>query len=375
MTRPRSIPALFLALLGTSFVAQAEPSIECKSGKVDVLAGTLARAGMRYSTATEMLVSAPATPPGWTVHHCNADGVTFSRQDPDAKVFLTAIATGVLIAPWSDEQAFAERVRQIVEKSDPRLQHVKIVDVKSTTVDRRPCIDVRRSGTVDAPQTPDGKSSGTLVTREFLRACHLRDARGPEAAVMIVFKAVGLRDMPGFDDASQAFADGVTLPPWMQAHAAAEGVDARSQETHRATEVRVMPPRRAVDPNAVPRPPRLAAADSSCRPEYPPAAIRAMAQGRTVMSFDVDAAGQVTQSTIVQASGPTREHRMLDTSAAAALSRCRIDPARDSDGHPVPGSFAVTYDWKIDASPPAAGAASATGSPTTRSLDASSPAR
>jgi TonB family protein len=130
--------------------------------------------------------------------------------------------------------------------------------------------------------------------------------------------------------------------PLDQARAAVAAFDAHAT---RVSTVALSAPR---PPDAVPRPPRVIAVDVSCRPEYPPAAIRARAQGQTVVSMSVDATGHVTQATVVQASGPTREHQMLDTAAADALSHCQIDPARDGAGQPVDGAFAVTYTWKLD---------------------------
>ena len=89
---------------------------------------------------------------------------------------------------------------------------------------------------------------------------------------------------------------------------------------------------------------------ASCRPEYPDAARRAGTQGVTRVHMVYDMTGQVIASDIVQSSGTTPEHHLLDATAAAALATCKIRPARDAEGHAIGGDVTVVYTWKIDLS-------------------------
>jgi protein TonB len=90
---------------------------------------------------------------------------------------------------------------------------------------------------------------------------------------------------------------------------------------------------------------------SSCaKPEYPSAALRASAEGVTRIRFSVDAQGNVdpSKTQIERSSGRSREHRLLDTTAAETLSRCRFTPGQDENGRPVGGASIVDYAWKLE---------------------------
>jgi protein TonB len=109
------------------------------------------------------------------------------------------------------------------------------------------------------------------------------------------------------------------------------------------------------------RPARMVTIDATCKPAYPPDALRARARGTSVLEFTVDPQGQVSRTAVLRSAGPTPEHRSLDDAAAASLAHCPFQPATDGDGRPVPGSVQVTYDWVIQpaaadtsAAPPAA---------------------
>jgi protein TonB len=119
--------------------------------------------------------------------------------------------------------------------------------------------------------------------------------------------------------------------------------------------VTIAPPAPPAPPApAAPPAPKVAAAParidvSTCaKPEYPPAAARAEATGTTRIKFTVDAEGKVSKAEIERPSGPTREHRLLDKTAADALGQCRFKPGIDGDGKPVGGIANVEYVWKID---------------------------
>jgi protein TonB len=101
-------------------------------------------------------------------------------------------------------------------------------------------------------------------------------------------------------------------------------------------------------PSSPARPARIDAGASQCRPEYPASAQRAGATGVTRIRFTVDAAGVVTGAEILQRSGPTREHRLLDRAAAEALQHCPILPGVDENGRAVGTSTDVEYTWTLD---------------------------
>lgn len=94
------------------------------------------------------------------------------------------------------------------------------------------------------------------------------------------------------------------------------------------------------------RPAQLEA--SQCqRPEYPLAALRAEATGTTRIRFGVDARGRVTDARVLQRSGYSREHRLLDSAAVDTLGRCRFSPGLDASGRPVGGYATVEYVWTL----------------------------
>lgn len=117
-----------------------------------------------------------------------------------------------------------------------------------------------------------------------------------------------------------------------------------------APEPRIQPPAPPA-PVATPvtaRPARFNANDPACKPEYPPAAVRAGATGVTKMRFVVDATGKVTSAEIVGSSGPTREHRLLDNAAKSTIAACPFTPGVDVEGHPTGTTVPVEYVWKLE---------------------------
>lgn len=101
-------------------------------------------------------------------------------------------------------------------------------------------------------------------------------------------------------------------------------------------------------PRAQARPARLDAGAAQCRPDYPAAAQRAGATGSTRIRFTVDALGRIAGSQILHASGPTREHRLMDQAAAAALARCPVQVGTDEQGRAVGTTTDVEYVWSLN---------------------------
>ena len=85
-----------------------------------------------------------------------------------------------------------------------------------------------------------------------------------------------------------------------------------------------------------------------CRPEYPAAAQRTGAEGVSRIRFTVDALGKVIGAQILQSSGATREHRLMDKAAAEALAQCPVTMGIDEQSRPVGGTADVEYRWTLN---------------------------
>lgn len=110
---------------------------------------------------------------------------------------------------------------------------------------------------------------------------------------------------------------------------------------------RVDPPV-APSTHATARPVVVNAGAAGCRPVYPVAAQRAEATGVSKIRFTVDAQGHIAAAQILQSSGPTREHRLMDKAAADALARCPVTPGTDEAGRAVGGTADVDYVWTLN---------------------------
>ncbi len=77
------------------------------------------------------------------------------------------------------------------------------------------------------------------------------------------------------------------------------------------------------------------------------AAVRAEATGTTGLSFRIGADGSTVDVEVVHPSGPTREHRLLDESAARALRSCRWLRSEAASATDPSTSFHVEYVWEM----------------------------
>ena len=82
---------------------------------------------------------------------------------------------------------------------------------------------------------------------------------------------------------------------------------------------------------------------------YPPEAIRAEEQGRSVVTVAIDASGTPTGCTTTASSGSTS----LDAKTCAiALANLHYTAARDSHGRAVAGSYTLPVRWVLPAEAP-----------------------
>lgn len=78
--------------------------------------------------------------------------------------------------------------------------------------------------------------------------------------------------------------------------------------------------------------------------DYPAAAIRAEQEGRVSVLLSVDATGRVTDCSVTQSSGSA----LLDTTTCSLFKRrSRFIPAADANGTPIPGSYAMSREWRL----------------------------
>ena len=108
------------------------------------------------------------------------------------------------------------------------------------------------------------------------------------------------------------------------------------------------PPPAPPAPSIVARAAVINANDPSCKPDYPAAALRASVTGTSRIRFTVDANGKVTAAEVITPSGPSRENRLLDNAAKAALATCPFKPGIDAQGKPVGTQTDVAYVWKLE---------------------------
>lgn len=79
---------------------------------------------------------------------------------------------------------------------------------------------------------------------------------------------------------------------------------------------------------------------------YPPAAIRAQAQGRVVARLSVGTDGRVTDCTVSSSSG---NDDLDSTTCRIAKSRVRFSPAKDDSGNPIASVYTLPVRWVLPA--------------------------
>jgi len=62
--------------------------------------------------------------------------------------------------------------------------------------------------------------------------------------------------------------------------------------------------------------------------------------------FTTDASGAVTNTEVIERSGLSHEHRLLDKAAIDALSTCPVRIGLDENGKPVGAQIVASDEWK-----------------------------
>ena len=114
------------------------------------------------------------------------------------------------------------------------------------------------------------------------------------------------------------------------------------------------PPPAPPSPAPAPAPPRVSqAAGLKGNPgqffgtdNYPPAAIRAGAQGRVIARLSVGTDGRVTDCSVSSSSG---NDDLDSTTCRIAKSRVRFSPAKDDSGNPIASTYTLPVRWVLPA--------------------------
>lgn len=78
--------------------------------------------------------------------------------------------------------------------------------------------------------------------------------------------------------------------------------------------------------------------------DYPPSALREEGQGVVRFVLDVDPTGVPVNCSVTQSSG---RDDLDDTACRLVTERARFEPAKDSKGKPVAGTYANSVRWQI----------------------------
>jgi TonB family protein len=78
--------------------------------------------------------------------------------------------------------------------------------------------------------------------------------------------------------------------------------------------------------------------------QYPEAALKAKAEGTTVLLYEVRSDGSISRSMVRASAGKTREHKMLDRVVATMISSsCRLPAGQEVKE----GAFSLEYNWRL----------------------------
>jgi protein TonB len=108
----------------------------------------------------------------------------------------------------------------------------------------------------------------------------------------------------------------------------------------------------AAQPGPVPAPAARRArfiAGAISEDDYPPAAVRAGAEGTVLVRYAIEPNGAVSRCQVVASSG---SDELDSVSCAIVTRRFRFEPARGADGRPVGDSRTQRFLWRLPEPPP-----------------------
>ncbi len=168
---------------------------------------------------------------------------------------------------------------------------------------------------------------------------------GTNRATMCAINVPAMRQAVARNDLAMSMIGWPGAKPIEEARVAAAAVNVTSAT--KATLTYVLIPPAPSKSGTAGRPPKLHDLQD-CKPDYPMAAIRASAQGRTTLAIEVGDTGKVTDISVKESAGPTPAHQLLDQAAAQAYRNCHFEPALDPSGRPIAGRAVLTYRWALD---------------------------
>ncbi|MGN6279981.1 MAG: energy transducer TonB [Sphingomonas sp.] len=81
------------------------------------------------------------------------------------------------------------------------------------------------------------------------------------------------------------------------------------------------------------------------RDNYPPAAVRAGAEGRVAARLTVGTDGRVTDCVVTSSSG---NNDLDETTCSIAKRRVRFTPAQDQNGNPIASTYPLAVRWQLE---------------------------